>query len=402
MEKDFEKLSLTNNSQLESDYSQSQIELKDFIEVEILNSTRAAQSWEGKNTKISFWLPNLKSFCSFVSRDAACRIDNSILSNYYSESDKTLRLPSLPNIFFENFILEIFGILNESNFSEGKLNCFNFKNEEKVAKIEKENSYLNYLLRNIETLQENLKPNDTPKLKAFLEQMGIFIEKNIFDVIEKKILNEKKILISLAAGNNFWFKSESSLVGNNYTYNLKLNNYNYVYINKDLVEKFFLRIGQHPRCCVGILSSMTKKNLDKIISTVKAEDYNSQINIEIEYLFDQEANEALEKANLQGANNNGNYKAFKRSLVKICEKTKNSFDATNTVFVESEIDKADSIKDNLVFLNCFSEEIFKKSEEEIKSIDKHVDELLDYLEKLLSECDGDVREYLAKNPFRKL
>ena len=129
---------------------------------------------------------------------------------------------------------------------------------------------------------------------------------------------------------------------------------------------------------------------------MKAEVYNSSINIEIEYLFDQEANEAYEKEDAEGG------KAFRRSLEKINEKTKNFFNSINTVFVESEIDKADKIKDNLVFLHSFSEEILQKDAEERKSIEANVDELFDYLEKLLNECDGDVREYLTRNPFKKL
>jgi len=393
MEIDFDNLTLKTESELDSLYLNGS---QDFIEIELLNSTRADDSWEGKQVKVYFWLPKPDKFCSFVARDAACRIDNSKFSKHYDATEKTLTLPTTSNIFFENFILEILGVINESNKIYDKPNCFNFKNAENVFKIEKENSYLNYLLRNIEILQENLKPNDTPKLKAILEQMGIFIEKNIFDLIEKKILNERKILIPFAGGNNFWFKSESSLVAGNITYHLKLNNYSYIYINKDLVEKFFLRIGQHPRCCVGVISSMTKKNLEKIINTMKAEVYNSSINIEIEYLFDQEANEAYEKEDAEGG------KAFRRSLEKINEKTKNFFNSINTVFVESEIDKADKIKDNLVFLHSFSEEILQKDAEERKSIEANVDELFDYLEKLLNECDGDVREYLTRNPFKKL
>lgn len=372
----------------------------DFIEVQIKNSARSKSSnWEAEDSKVSFWLPTLDKYCSFVAQDAACRIDRTLLEKHYDSKTKTLTLPTISNIFFENFIFEILGALNFSNEFYGKLALFKFyADADKVFKIEKENSFLNYLLRNIEVLQENLKPNDTPKLKALLEQMGIFIEKNIFDVIEKKILNERKILIALAAGNNLWFKSEKSLIAGSVSYHLKLNNYSYIYINKAFVEKFFLRIGQHPRCCVGIVSSMTKKNLEKIISTVKAEDYGcSVLNMPIEYLFDQEANEAYDCEGAKGAA----LKAFRRCLGKISEKTKNCFDATNTLFVESEADKAEKIKDNLLPLNCFSEEILLKSEEEREKISKNADDLLDYLEKLLNECDGDVREYLVRNPFNK-
>jgi len=394
MEKEFEcKLNLI--AEEENEKTQLFTDSRDFVEIEIKNSTRSFDGWEAQNEKVSFWLPNFEKFCCLVARDAACRLDTKILQQHYDSCNLTLTLPSISNIFYENFVLEILGALNDSNDFYGKLEAFKIKNTDKVCRIEKENSFLNYLLRNIEVLQENLKPNDTPKLKALLEQMGIFIDKNIFDVIEKKILNERKILIALAAGNNFWFKSESSLVAGTVNYHLKLNNYSYIYINKAFVEKFFLRIGQHPRCCIGILSSMTKKNIDKIITTVKAEDYSSILNMQIEYLFDQEANEAFECETAKGG------KGFRRSLGKISEKTKNSFDATNTIFVESEADKAENIKDNSVLLNCFSEEILGKNEEEKQKIDKNVDDLLDYLDKLLNECDGDVREYLVKHPFKK-
>ncbi len=93
---------------------------------------------------------------------------------------------------------------------------------------------------------------------------------------------------------------------------------------------------------------------------------------------------------------------FVRNLEKIISacKTKNfEFNETNILVLESEKEKADSIKSNMIELNIYSEEFIIFSEDEKKKFDEKIDKVLDYLENLLNECDCDIREYLAKNPI---
>ena len=68
--------------------------------------------------------------------------------------------------------------------------------------------------------------------------------------------------------------------------------------------------------------------------------------------------------------------------------------------LESEKDKGEGIKANMIPMNVFSEEFILLSEEEKKEIEKKVEKFLEYLERLLNECDCDVREYLVKNELK--
>jgi len=391
MEKEFEKLSLKDQI-LENFFDLE----KDFIEIEVVNSTRQANLWDKNSEKFTIFLPTFEKLCEFIEADPTCKIDKDLFAKHYNSKEKMFLLPVVSNIFYENFLLEVLGILNTKNsLDEKKLENLDFINEEKkIYFLEGENSFLNYILRNIETLKENLKPNDTPKLRALLDQIGIFIEKNIFDMIENKILNEKKILIIVAAGNNFWFKSDKSMIGKNITYSVKLNNYNYLYMNWELIEKFFLRISQHPRCSVGIITSMIKKNLDNAFFALDRGEYKTNLSIKVDYLFDQEANEVIFTEDAKGG------KTFKRSLQKIEEKTKKYFNDTNVLFIESELDKSENIKDNMIYLDGFDEEFILGNKEHKEKLNRLTDNLFNYLEKLLDECDCDIREYLMKNPFK--
>jgi len=391
MEKAFEKLTLNSNTNSKKFLFASS---KDFVEVEIINSTKSKDDWSNTNEKISYYLPILDKFCDLVNNDSACNLNEDLLKIFYNSSTSTLLLPENLNLYYENFILIILGVFNKENFSNEKFrNAFNVENYDNVTNLENETSFLNYILRNIENLKTNLKPNDTHKLKKILDKMGIAIEKNIYDVIEKKILNDKKILVVITAGDNFWFKSDKTLIKNT-EYFFMLNNYVAIYMNTNFIEKFFLRIASHPRCSLGIMSSKTKKNLDKIFENMKKCEFKSKLNIEADYLFDQEANEITPSWRVKEE------KIFRRSIAKIEEKTKNNFSVHNTVFIESEIEKSELVKSNVIHLNCFNEKYLMDTENNKQKMDDYADYVLEYLEKMLNECDCEVREYLCKNPIK--
>ena len=72
------------------------------------------------------------------------------------------------------------------------------------------------------------------------------------------------ILVIIAPSNNFWLKSEKSII-NGVNYDKKLNNYCNIFYNKKFIKKFLIKIGKHPRCNLCLMSSMTYKNLKAAI-----------------------------------------------------------------------------------------------------------------------------------------
>lgn len=387
---DFSKLSI-------NDSTSPIISENDLHEVEILNPFYGNQDWEGNITNSRLYLPEFEKFCNFLeNNNSSCKFDRNSFAKYYNKDKGSIEFPDLDNVYALNFLLKIFGALNLKN--QEAENLSKIVNDEKdtsfaVSFITKESCYYNYLLRNIETLIENLEPSSCEQLKNILEKMGLFLEKTIYEIIYKKILTEKKILITVAGGNNFWIKSDKSCIDEDHEYTLKLNNYSFLYMNWYFINEFVSKIVSHPRCKFAIISSMAKRNLEKAVETLKRGEEISQTNSNIEYLFDQDGHEIIDDKSAQGG------KSFKRCLKKIKEKTKNHFDDSNTIIIESEVDKADNIKFNMIEFQSFSEETILASADEKENIHKKIHKLINYLENLLNECAVDVKEYLAKNSF---
>jgi len=194
-----------------------------------------------------------------------------------------------------------------------------------------------------------------------------------------------KILIIVTPSNNFWFKSEKTTL-NGINYDKRINNYNCVYYNWAFIKKFYDQIANHPRCAIGYLNSMVLKNLKPCIECIPLEIKNFTKFL----IFDQSTHD----------NNNPDKKDkpnFIRDMNKIIKETDNSFNETNIVILESESEKSENIKSNMIDMNVYSEKYFHLTAEEKERFGTKIDELLEFLLKLLNECDTDVREYLSKN-----
>lgn len=376
MEKDFEKLNLTENKEL------FQITIEDIEEIKKLNSNTS------KIEKI--YLPSYDKLIKFIENDEYCKIDTNIFHKFYFGSEKKIMTIDSLSSCFENFLLKTIGGLNKINF-EKEIDFGLFESTEYCC-ITTVKDYSSYIYKNIDFLVENMKMKDFEKLEPLLESIGIFLKKNIYNFIKEKIYKINQILIVLAPGNNFWFKSEKSSIGNE-NYTTKLNNYNFLFMNWSFIEKFYKKIAMHSRCALGLVSSMDKKNLEKGVEGMKRGDFKLGDKLEFKFLFDKESHDQIDVEN-------DNKKIFKRNLSKMTEKMKNEFDETNILFLESEIDKAENINHNLIPFNCYGEAMITADSDTKLIREKEIDHLFEYLEKLLNECDVDVKEYLSIYPFK--
>ena len=195
----------------------------------------------------------------------------------------------------------------------------------------------------------------------------------------------------MTPSNNFWIKSEKITIGSK-NYDKKINNYSMIFYNWKFIHKFYDRIASHPRCSVGFLNSMVKKNLEPCIVTIPI----SVKNFTRYVLFDQDSHDST--------SGSGNKPVFSRNIEKMKAKCKSyedsNFNETNMIIMESEMDKIGaSTKNNSIPMNVFSEDYLTYTPEEIENFEKKVENIFEYVEKMLNECDCDVREYLTNVPF---
>ena len=76
-------------------------------------------------------------------------------------------------------------------------------------------------------------------------------------------MNQDRICIIISVSENFWIKSDKSIINGIFNDN-KLIKYSYLFFNKNFIEKFILKIIHYPRCYFCLFHSMTFKNLKKI------------------------------------------------------------------------------------------------------------------------------------------
>jgi len=311
----------------------------------------------------------------------------------------------IQDIFIMKSLVAFFGSINKQNVASK----FYHRCEDNSSNSLKESQYFencsnyeNYIENNIEIIFEKFKIRDLQIFVNCLRNYGIDLNVDVKDSETKEqnllynrirsfVMQNNKILVTITPSNNFWIKTEKVTIGST-NYDKKINNFNFVFYNWKFIKKFYSRIAKHPRCQVGYLNSMIKKNLEQCIDCVKIMIPNFENNF---LMFDQSVHN----------NTNENQSAkpnFVRNLEKMISacKTKNfEFNETNILVLESEKEKADSIKSNMIELNIYSEEFIIFNEDEKKIFEEKIDKVLDYLEKLLNECDCDIREYLVKNPI---
>ena len=241
-----------------------------------------------------------------------------------------------------------------------------------------------------------------------MDEIGINIHKDENNVLYKNIkdsffsMEKNKILLILTPSNNFWIKSDKATI-NQQIYDIKLNNDRNVFYNKKFIEKFFTRVTNYPRCVFGLLCSMQEHNIKKCWAGLELQ-FSKICPKNIIYL-PQDVHEKLdEKAYLRNMKRIKEYlKQIKKIEIKKSGKDEEErdnfeyFDETNILILENDKEKIDDTKDNSIYMNLFSEQFLELNEKETEAYEIESDKYINYIIKLLENCDDDIRVYINKN-----
>jgi len=316
-------------------------------------------------------------------------------------------------------ILIFIGGMNSENTLYDFFEGLNIQTEDQC--IDNAENYFVYLLKFLDFLKKEEKfsipINQMDSLFSSLDELGINIPRKDTNVLYRSIkdsffaMNKNKILVLVAPSHNFWIKSEKNSIKEQ-LYDLKLNNYSNIFYNKKFIQKFLKKIAKHPRCCFGIISSMTYKNLKNCWDGLEKQFTNECPKNVI--FIEQNDHEKIQ------LDPNNKKLSFFRSMKKIIEhlsaekkkelKKKNCvtdnetesnyeyFKEKNILIVESEEDKvAEDNKNNSIFVSVFSEKYLESDEQKKMAIDLEGDKAINYIYKLLETCNDDIREYINKN-----
>ena len=285
--------------------------------------------------------------------------------------------------------------------------------------IDNSENYFVYILKFLDFLKKEEKfsipINQMDSLFSALDELGINIPREDTNVLYRSIkdsffaMNKNKILVLVAPSHNFWIKSEKSSIKEQ-LYDLKLNNFSNIFYHKKFIEKFLKKIAKHPRCCFGIISSMTYRNLKNCWDGLEKQ-FTNECPKNVIFI---EQNDH-EKIQLDPKSKK---LSFSRSMKKIIEhlsaekkkelKKKNyddesennfqCFNEKNILIVESEEDKiGEDNKNNSIFVSVFSEKYLESDAQKKLAIDLEGDKSINYIYKLLETCNDDIREYLNRN-----
>ena len=285
--------------------------------------------------------------------------------------------------------------------------------------IDNSENYFVYILKFLDFLKKEEKfsipINQMDSLFSTLDELGINIPREDTNVLYRSIkdsffaMNKNKILVLVAPSHNFWIKSEKSSIKEQ-LYDLKLNNFSNIFYHKKFIEKFLKKIAKHPRCCFGIISSMTYRNLKNCWDGLEKQ-FTNECPKNVIFI---EQNDH-EKIQLDPKSKK---LSFFRSMKKIIEhlsaekkkelKKKNyddesennfqCFNEKNILIVESEEDKiGEDNKNNSIFVSVFSEKYLESDEQKKLAIDLEGDKSINYIYKLLETCNDDIREYINRN-----
>ena len=285
--------------------------------------------------------------------------------------------------------------------------------------IDNSENYFVYILKFLDFLKKEEKfsipINQMDSLFSALDELGINIPREDTNVLYRSIkdsffaMNKNKILVLVAPSHNFWIKSEKSSINEQF-HDLKLNNFSNIFYHKKFIEKFLKKIAKHPRCCFGIISSMTYRNLKNCWDGLEKQ-FTNECPKNVIFI---EQNDH-EKIRLDP---NSKKLSFFRSMKKIIEhlsaekkkelKKKNyddesennfqCFNEKNILIVESEEDKInEDNKNNFIFVSVFSEKYLESDEQKKLAIDLEGDKSINYIYKLLETCNDDIREYINRN-----
>ena len=237
-----------------------------------------------------------------------------------------------------------------------------------------------------------------------LEEIGIYFKQDRKSVLYRNIkdsfmsLLDNKILIILAPSNNFWVKSDKNVI-NNINYDKKLNNFCNIFYNKAFIKKFLTSFSKHPRCNIGLMSSMTQKNLKAAIEGLDVQ-FNKLLPKKYSVICqgDHDIIKPVMKKEMP---------QFFRNMEKIVNHVKSKdkwdyFDEKNIIILEGDKNKiTEGTMGNTLVSNYFSEDYLIGDKIKKEKIEKEGDRMIKYLLNLLENCAIDVREYLSQNPFEE-
>lgn len=269
--------------------------------------------------------------------------------------------------------------------------------------IDNASNYLYYVynfVRYLRNQQIAFPFSDLNLLFQSLAQLGFNIPINNKNILYRTIkdsfmsLLENRILVILAPSNNFWVKSEKSVI-NGINYDKKLNNYCNIFYNKKFIKKFLVKISRHPRCNLCLMSSMTLKNLKEAIDGLDIQ-FN-EILPKKYGVISQNDHDIIEPANKK------DIPLFFRNIDKIIQHLKqvekwDYFDEKNILILEGDKNKmSDSTENNTIISCLFSEEFLESDAKRRYILEQEEDRIINYVVNLLENCPNDVRDYLSHN-----
>ena len=322
----------------------------------------------------------------------------------YLDLDKIYHIPDITML---SIILVFLGGINSKNDIYTIFPNETPQNPNEDCYIDEASNYLNYVYNSVQYLkhQQIAFPfSDLNFLFKSLKDIGFDIHVDNKNILYRSIkdsfmsLLDNKILIVLAPSNNFWVKSEKSVV-NGVNYDTKLNNYTNIFYNKKFIKKFLSKIGKHPRCNLCLMSSMTFKNFKVAID-----------GLDIQF------NELLPKKygiisqndhDIIRPNNKNEMPIFFRNIDKIIQHLKqvekwDYFDEKNIVILEGDKNKMSESTENNTIVSClFTEDYLESDNKSRYSIEQEGDKIINYIISLLENCPNDVRDYLSHNLFNQ-
>ncbi len=351
---------------------------------------------------ITYDITKYKSLFKKVAEENEEDEDLSSEEKYCLDLDK---VTSIQDITMLSVILVFLGGINSQNDIYSIFPNETPQNPDEECYIDKAPNYLYYAYNCVEYLkhqQISFPFSDLPLLFKSLEDIGLHISINNKNILYRSIkdsfmsLLDNKILVVLAPSNNFWLKSEKTII-NGVNYDTKLNNYCNIFYNKKLIKKFLTKICKHPRSNLCLMSSMTLKNLKAAVDGLDV-----QFN---DYLPKKYAIISQNDHDIINSNNNKEMPIFYRNMEKIIQNLKQEekwdyFDEKNIIILEGDKNKiSESTESNTIVSCLFSEEYLECDYKRKHHLDQEADKMINYVINLLENCPNDVRDYISHNPI---
>ena len=391
---------------------------------------------EEESKSIEIFLPTPESLVKLCDSKLIKEIVNFDLTKFVSffrknpEKEKIIlnldKIKSLSNKDLLPYILVFIGGINSINTIYDIFEGIETELQPKEnIYIDHSENYLNYILSILDFFkgkeQFSIPFSQMKLLFAILDEIGINIHRDDKNILYRSIkdsfflMERNKILIIVAPSNNFWIKSEKSTIGDQ-NYDIRLNNYSYIFYNKKFIQKFLSKIAKHPRCCFGLISSMTYKNLKNCWEALEKQ-FSNICPKKIIFIDQKDHDQVMQDPNKKKM-------SFFRNMQKIIEHLKREkekelkiayknylkgednneykgddnigyFDNENIIILESEEDKiGEDTKWNSLKMNVFNEQYLEFNEKQKLAIDLQGDKVIDYVFDLLENCTDDIREYL--------